>query len=960
MLKESRKSMSWGVLVLVAASLGVTATASAAPAQVFKDPFRQSPVRGAPGDLLLIAGNGFAAGDRVAYQKLTDTNSVPAPPTTIPSPNTATSGECAVVLGAGGAPLNAPDSLTVRLPAEMIAGQSYVLWVRNAAGEWSAPLRINDARPLWVSPDRVRARQDVAGLQRALKVVGRNLAPAPGTPATQVRLVKGSTTLTLTAANDGNPATALEDYVAQVTLPSSLATGNWTVKVSRDGTSWVTLAGQTLSVVLDMTAPKTYSVANYGCRPNDGVDDTSCVRSAITAATNKGGTVSFGSGTWDLGTSASPAPDKTYGHLVPAKVNLAGAGAGSTIVRRGPLWDAEPLFTLLGANSVSGIRFSDPAAHSFPPGTTPARTRTFLLIGRWSSSSSWGDPTVIDSITITRNVFDNPVVAIREGGFPIRRLYVTFNEFGGWYNGMFLAGPYYNEWNRAQFDLQDSIVASNTFKPGGYLDATIGQGTIASELGATRRVDWSANTVDGHATDYLYGAAPGFRAGHFFHMSNNHEMLLVSKNSYSCTGDKAGDGEAIAYDNNANQMAFATPLVVRSATSTTVGVDGTLLVPSPTNYYKDHWVQVVGGAGVGQVRKVTSYSVSGGRVTFTVSPAWDVVPQVGSARVTVAREFWQVYTVDNQVDSTACAVGPSSPDWWWRPEQGEIACWAMTADSVIEGNVQTRSDGIVLHTTCGVPPDVPSQSFVYFTDVRGNLVDDEYNHDAYCSMSGIELYYGASDGSASPVLAYGVDISHNTVRHADGLRGGAIVIANSWWGGGPGNASVVQALVHDNAIEDLDDPPPDPASNAGPNGACDLQFPRRSGIHVHEWPHYVGNPPALVPPYLVSRTVLSANAFEEGLACKIVDEGSETVILDPAPPGGWCSCLPATVQTCADLPVPIGGSCTCTTSTLGEACVSCAGAVGTEAATECRVCGPCPGPGCDLGGCTTRTSYACP
>jgi hypothetical protein len=204
----------------------------------------------------------------------------------------------------------------------MIAGQSYALWVASADGTWSAPILINDARPLWITPDSAYQTASLANLPRVLKVVGRNLQPGPTASATLVRLVgkNTGTTYTLQANTtnyDTNTSGAFERYVAIVNLPSPMTVDVYTVQVSRDGVAWVSLLGsgqsagpeQMFTVNPDPATPATtYPVANYPdpttnkyCVANDPnqTDATGCILEAIRAATVAGGgTVVFGPGTW--------------------------------------------------------------------------------------------------------------------------------------------------------------------------------------------------------------------------------------------------------------------------------------------------------------------------------------------------------------------------------------------------------------------------------------------------------------------------------------------------------------------------------------------------------------------------------------------------------------------------------------------------------------------------------------
>ena len=279
---------------------------------------------------------------------------------------------------------DAPYSLAVRLPTAIRAGQSYALWVHDAADEWSAPLLINDARPLWITPDSAFSTARAPGVARELKVVGKNLqSPPESTAGTLVRLIGNTTGMTYTLSarstnDDPEMAGAVERYAAVVTLPDTLAVDQYTVEVSRDGVSWVALLGnaqappQLFTVLADPAAKPAFQVSDPQfadpvsgpCLPNDNVDDTYCIIMAVRKATQAGGgTVVFGPGSWTMANSGNfgtniqysdrasfqpgqcPAsvPRQTcgvswYGVLLPAGVDLQGSGptgAGATRHRRG-------------------------------------------------------------------------------------------------------------------------------------------------------------------------------------------------------------------------------------------------------------------------------------------------------------------------------------------------------------------------------------------------------------------------------------------------------------------------------------------------------------------------------------------------------------------------------------------------------------------------------------------------
>jgi hypothetical protein len=877
----------------VATILGAAALASAAratPPVVYSAPHYQSPMRGDPDDLLLLPGDGFSADDVVVYQAIADTTRVFAAPASLPQASTASEGIADVASIA-----NVPYSLTIHLPAVMRRDQSYALWVRNARGEWSNEVRINDARPLWISPAFVYSSATVAGLPRRLKVIGRNLQPAAG-QITRVRL-SGPNVLILTAATD-DTTPSIAHYVAEVALPSRLAVGSYQVEVSRDGgVSWVLLKGQKLAVKPNPPNLRRFPVSAYGCRADDADDDVGCVLKAIAAARVTGrGAVVFGPGVWRLRDStARLGVEPLDGIIVPKGVSLIGSGMGVTIIERDTNWasgtsKASATFTLQGGNIITGVTFRD--AHRYGPadggGVMLRLGKTYYRV----DPRNRGEPKAVSDVVIYRNGFDKPRIAIGDGGLPIQNLFIAYNEFGAYYLGLGIGGDRYDM--TYVYHVDNSVIAYNTFKPGSYIDPAIGQGAMASEIGAARHVDFSRNTADGTATDYLYSSTDprGWRAAFFWHLNNNQEMLLVAQNTATCTGDKAGDGEAIAFDNNANTFPFDGARTVLAATRDTVTVAGPLIDTQSTKdirdrlgvYYREHWLQIAQGSGLGQVRRIAAYSIDPvtTRVTFKVTPDWDVIPHASVSRVTAARQYWQVYTVDNLIDHRTPLCRKSNAN---GPKGGSIALWGQTADSVVEGNRLYDTSGIAFQQTysaaspaggdCGATGCSPGTSFLAFVDLRGNTIDGEYDWKSDCSVSGFYGSHSASPTPASPppVTGYGVSIVRNTIRHADGLRGGAITLPLTWYSGPPpGQWNLVDnTLIHHNAIADLVDPAPD--------RRCDAQQTHRIGINISD--------------PLIWRTTLYANTCSQ-VSRPLNDAGTQTVRLCPeSSPENSCECAPA-------------------------------------------------------------------
>jgi hypothetical protein len=789
--------------------------ALAIPPVLSSTPHYQSPVVAEPDALLLLPGATLAATDVVVYQALSNTTATLTPPLTTPTTRTATTGTAPIASTA-----RVPDALVVYLPPVLTPGQSYALWVRNTMGEWSNGVKVNDARPLWLTPELGYATALSPGLPtRYLKVVGRNLAPAPG-QTTQVRLV-GPATYTMTASNDGDTTTVIEDYAATVTLPGTMTVGTYTVAVNRDGVSWVSVAGQSFTVSANPATPPTFSPTSYGgCVAGDAGDDVVCMQAAANAAAAAGGgTVLLGAGTWRMNDgTVGGSSDPTYGAWLPIGVNLQGAGAGSTTIARGAGWNPNlagggwsTSFTLLGNNIVSGITFTDEATYA----PTQTGLQRILRVG-----DTFDVTTTVDRVTITANVFTKPYIALDIGNHRLNHLTVTANTFGAYFAALRMLGSVGTYGDGGKFVNHHLILTGNTFYPGSYLNVAGAQGTVAGFLSSTRRADVSQNTIDGTATTYLQvpgSDAKGWRAGLFWTNHSSIEMNLVARNTFTCTGDKAGDGEAIAYDGTDNPT-FAHAQPVLTATATTVKVPGPLPATDvhgtaldPAYFSGDLWLLVVDGPGVGQMRRSVGAVTDGSGTVFTVSPAWDVTPTTAS-KLTMANAYWQVYTIDNMIDSRTPLCLKSNRN---VPQAGLITLYGgPQADSVVAGNRQYDSDGIYLNlryfatdpAAPGYNPDIRTH---YFVEVRQNVIAQEYDAANAASQSGIRLNLSAAPTPTypPPVLGYGITLAHNTINHADSLYGAIGPFSgfgSSVCGPDPDNWPVIQHLLLDhNTLTDL-------------------------------------------------------------------------------------------------------------------------------------------------------------
>ena len=846
------------------------ASAGVAPPRLYHQPTLQSPVRADPDDLMVLTGDGLSAGDTVIYQMVPRSSIVAIRPSSVPQKSTQDSGIADIVNAA-----NVPLQLTIRLPDQILADHSYQIWVRNRDGQWSNPVEINDPRPLWLSPAVIYASANTASLPRYIKVVGRNLEPRGSRPI-QIRL-SGPNKYLLDEALETSPVAAVQRYAASLRLPPAIAPGQYHVALSVDGLDWIDVPGPDLRVVPDPPQPREFSIADAsfgGCRPDDRVDDTSCIQAAVDAAAAwGGGAVTLGPGTWDV----------VAGRIeLSVGVQLHGQGAEITRVVRHDESAARAnlaVITLLGSNEVRGIRFA--TDHKF---AAQDRPRPVLQLGRTYSTDSrpMSTAATVRDVVIAGNIFDKTYGALVDGGAPIERLFVTSNLFGDYHLALQLGGNRFNMKNR--FQIVDSIISLNTFMPGSYIDSTQNQGVYASELGASSRVDFSDNNADGADRRFLNlpEDAPGWRAAFFFHMNDNHEMLLISHNTATCTGDKAGDGEAVALDNNANTFALGSAAPVLEATENTVRIRGPLKSMQNDrpidvdSYYIGHWMRIAQGPGIGQTRKILSYRTDPASLdtTFLVGPPWDVPPQAAVSTVTIGREYWQVYVVGNTVDQRKPPCTKSNVT---RPKGGAISVWGQSSDSVVEGNRQFDTDGILFQQAYGA--DEPGckectsgATLQSFLEIRGNLIEGEYDWESACSLSGIMASYAAAPTlhSAPPRLSVGVSISHNSINHADGLGGGAISVQPTWYRGPPGYAKplIDNLLIHHNQIANV--------SGVNTHAACLYGSAGRTGIRLEGRQN-------------VTATSLYMNTCDN-VSARLVDHAESTVLICDKTSANSCEC----------------------------------------------------------------------
>ena len=840
--------------------------------QVFQDPYHESPVQAGPDDLIFLGGLGFAPDDRVVYRAIGGRDAS-AHPAEVPTTSTSESGTARVLR------MDDPAyALTINLPEQIDAHRSYQLWVVNAAGEWSKPFSINDPRPLWFTPDFAFTSAQHARLERQLRVIGRNLAVHSGEIRVRLRgpreyLLPG-TNPDAAQADPQNRGSGLRNFVIEAALPGKLVAGLYAVSIKVNGAGWVDVPEQKLQILDDPRPLPTFRLGDPpfgGCRPDDGQDDRNCLAKALAAAQRAGGgIVEIPQGTWDVLPSSTPAePDSEL--VVSPQVQLRGAGSESTQI----LWhdgarssDMGALLLLEGRNSITGLQFQDQRHFN-----TRGRSRPVIQLGhsyRDPRVISGQLPSVVRDIVIADNRFGHVGEGIASGSLPVERLFVVRNFFSAYASDIEMPGSFLTVEN--PFRVDDSVIRWNTFVPGGYIDLQARQGVLATGLGASHRVDFSSNLADGSSRAGLQDATeqPGWRAAFFWNMANNTEQLLLADNEVRCSGDKSGDGEAISFDSNGEAEAYAGMQTVAAARPDEVAIGGVPVNP------QGYWIQVVQGPGLGQTRKITSvrWDAAASRAVFRVSAAWDVMPVPAQSGVILTRQYWQVYVVANLINQSAPTCTKSNLN---NPRGGMISIYGPAIDSTVQSNRQYDTDGIaVAHAynvhTPSCPQCLTNATFQTALDIRGNVIEGEYDWSSDCSDSGVRAIFGAAPTTEAPppVTGFGVQFTHNVVTHADGLHGGAINIVPTWFTGPqPGDWRLIDNLiVAHNTLRDIDGPPP--------ANKCKRRQRGRPAINIEGSRNVVG-------------TVLYKNVCER-VGTILADTGRDTMRICAAEGAGTCEC----------------------------------------------------------------------
>lgn len=733
--------------------------------RVYKTPGYQAPVSVGPNEIFVVKGTGLDNVTETRFFVIRDFKQLPGPMVVAESGG-AGNGKLSPVNKSNG------DTIVYKTPPDFDKNIPYAIWFADDEGAWEGPLLLNVPMPMWLSPRRTVAASEDAVMPPStmsnVTILGRNLKSGHTLPPC-IRL-KGENLYVFEAEDKGRG-----DYAVSFTVPFLVLPGSYTVEVSLDRHNWLRLADGHLEVISQPQRTE-FPIDAYGCSGTDDKDDIYCIRQAIRAAeANGGGNVVFPEGSWLLTEPASQLW-VTYGDgiIIPEGVSLIGQSKDRSFVIQGKGWTQRhsALFTLLGSNRVSDLTFKrhEPLSTNLSDGVATLRLGAYLSKGSAASELEH----VASSMIINSNKFVGISSAIISSGQAVSDIFISDNHFVVHERGIGLGGNSFLG-KHVYFMVSDSVIADNNFIPGDFKNDN--QGPIALEIGGSQRLRVSNNRIDGH----LNG---GWRSGMFWHQGGVNNLIMIDNNFLSCTGDKAGDGEAITFDSNHGLVRYDTEAKSYIADSV-AGFKGVVTPSSASAYsitvsaerllhdekfYRDHWVLVVDGPGTGQARKIASVKQTPGTVTFNLIPGWDVAPTPGKSKLVVYRAYWQAQIMDNSVDNTGCA----------KPGQKGLINWfATTLDSRIAGNQMKDTEGILLWGLYSPdnPSTKPNESFYsgwHSCDVSSNRIEGKVDTELY---GGITLTYG-TDPSYGPALGSSINIKGNTISV---VHDRSVALSSSWW-----------------------------------------------------------------------------------------------------------------------------------------------------------------------------------
>lgn len=621
-----------------------------------------------------------------------------------------------------------PDNLPVDL---------YALWVKNHSG-WSRPVFVNKAEIFWASEHMVVPGQKV-------RIFGRNFENIlqPGKEKGGKPDNKNDSDVKVKLVDINNNSTIDADVLdvspnaIDFSIPGKMDKGGqYTVMVTNGAGGdygWYRINDDEALTVLEQTY-KTGSLKNklgldaawiadiphnnminvqkYGAKGDGQTDDTSAIQTALdNAGAENGGVVYLPEGTY------------LFSELkVPANTVLLGEGKETTILRYiggrtpaervgRPGWTyGEPIFLISSKGDSAGLaNLSIINEEKRPAEDKMRRLNGWVLPVAFGYDSTYkiGDGMVkknhgyfLKNVRI-RNV-DGAGVEIHATSDIIvenSELYVTHGAINCYADG------YVRIRNNTMFNTQRPLILGFSEK----------QWIEGNDLSAE-----NAETYDG--IDPELPAKSG----------SEHRIMDLSSLYNYVAGNRVTGQFGLSYSNDGEgilwQSTVRLALGTVSAADTESVTDGKQTFTA--NSLKDANIVIIGGKGIGQMRKVTGNTAN----KILVDRAWDIIPDETS-----------VYTVDHDVAYHNIVV---DNDISAKTNKGGICFYTKDYDNIISGNTLENTGGIWLTSS-----QVSSQNradFSYFTYAADNKIKGAAN--PHYGMGNHVTIGSANDGGVNALL----------------------------------------------------------------------------------------------------------------------------------------------------------------------------------------------------------------
>jgi hypothetical protein len=653
-----------------------------------------------PGGVIALNGAGFAAASAALLHVLPKSNNG-AHPTV---PRTPPRGSVPLTIAAVEA-----DNIATHIPATTAPG-AYAVYVSNDGSTWAPPFLFN-APELWYI-DRA-----VTSPGRTLRVVGTGLT-IPGS-TTQVRLHGRSGTVRCRVIS-------ADQYSVTFAVPSALRFGSYTVTIDNGA---LAVSSSTLSThgSVSIGAPvvpssKRFDVTKYGADATGASDSWTAITAALSdAARHRGGaTVYLPAGTFAVSKKLTVPDGK-------GPLQVLGAGIARTkltMTTDAPFSPDLPTGTATDAYTVgAGDELS---LLYLAAGDSPVTLKSLTLDTDGKRFAALGlngrNNVTVDTVSLICDSYPDDVwlfegttslFAINSHDLDVVDTQITTST------GITLI-------NTVDVRVTDSTFS--LFFPrakGAANNPENGAGDRGIRGWGCKRVTIVGNTFQRGSTTYYYGGATLFGAQKVdpatFGAADASfaEDIYIHANTAKDAGEpESNDGEVFVGDQENGMPGTHKVLTVTSSTSTTATfVPNTFATDSTTQDASGTYVFVLGGTGVGQVRRVSSNTDS----TLRLDQPWDVLLDATSAVVVSLAHVRQAY-VGNTVTGAPKYVGMYG-----------TAFSIIVADNTIDdtgapaGNAQVGGDtGAGFHAILDANSQNPSLYPVAYVEVLRNVLTNAY------------------------------------------------------------------------------------------------------------------------------------------------------------------------------------------------------------------------------------------